>query len=406
MIKVRQSFYTKYRPSTFEEIVGQEESVTLFRNSVLKDKHPSAWLVHGPFGLGKTTVCRVYAKSLLCDNKDEQGNPCNACESCESVDNDCNPNYSEIDAGTNSGVKEIQLVLDSSRNLPVNNKKYKIIAIDECHALSSQAEIKLLKPIEEGVSHLIFVLITTHPDKLGDAFKSRLFKVPIKSQSLESVVKVLSNVVSKEGAECSEEVLLSIARKSRGHFRDSLNILEQYLSCSELENQDFILQDSQSIVKVADLIIKLPSDIEGALGIYQSLCSSMSSKNIWEKMLEVLNNSIRFKHLSSSFFSDDEKGKYKEIEKVLTEKNIYGVYDFLLKQTSSFISYGPLEQLLFMLHAYLKNRVVYSVDEHVEENSNGFVDSHYKKSYSRKTKSKAEESVPLEEFKSELSKNM
>lgn len=397
-MEVRQSYITKYRPKRFENVIGQDPSTIYFRKAISKDMHPSGWLITGPYGLGKTTISRIYAKSVLCPNVEEDGNPCNQCDSCVQVDQDCNPNYIEIDAGSNSGVKEIQEILDQSRNLPLNGSKYKVIAIDECHVISKQAQIKLLKPVEDGISHLIMVFLTTDPDKLNDAFRSRLFRVDISVPDLDKVVEVLESICTEEGREYDKSVLETISRQSRGHFRDAVNSLEKYLSLGG----DQITGLEERILKVSDLLLKIPKDVEGAIKIFQHLTTMMSSKAIWESMLEVLNNSTKVKYISSSFFSENEIIKYKEIEEEYTEKNLFGVYDFLLKQPVSSLSYGPLEQLVIMLHAYLKNRVVYSVEDHVEDNNNGFKSDHFKKSYNRKAQSRAEESVPLEEFTDSL----
>lgn len=393
-MQVRQAFVAKYRPKFFRDIVGQEDSTIFFKKASLKGNHPNGWLLAGPFGLGKTTLCRVYAKSVLCESLSGEGEPCNKCSNCLSVDTDTNPNYTEIDAGTHSGVKEIQEVIDKSRNLPVNGSRFKIVAIDECHAISRQALIKLLKPIEEGMPHLITVFLTTDPDKVNEAFRSRLFKVDIKVPSLESVKQVLIDICEKEGHEYKDSDLDSIVKQSRGHLRDAINFLEKHLV---LGGADLLIEDD-TIIKVSDMILKIPSDIEGAIKIYNILSTSSSAKKIWEMMLEVLNNSIKMNYIVPSFFTDREVEKYREILDMLGEDSIHGIYNFLLRQSSSIVSYGPLEQLLFMLHAYSKNRVVYSVEDHVEENKNGFSDSHYKKSYNRKPQAKNEEAVPLEEF--------
>lgn len=223
-----QTLYRKYRPSNFDEMVGQEVIVKTLRNTVVKGTLSHAYLFTGPRGTGKTSVAKILAKTINCENL-QDGIPCNECVNCTQINLRQMTDIIEIDAASNNGVDEIR-ELRSKVNLVPSTGKYKIYIIDEVHMLTVGAFNALLKTLEEPPSHILFVLATTEPHKIPATILSRCQRFDFKKIPTHKIVEHLKTITEKEQIEASEEALIEVARLSDGGMRDALSILDQIIA--------------------------------------------------------------------------------------------------------------------------------------------------------------------------------
>ena len=223
-----QALYRKYRPKTFDDVVGQDVIVKTLKNSIKNDMVSHAYLFCGPRGTGKTSIAKIFAKILNCTNlKDLE--PCNECVSCIQVNTNQNIDIIEIDAASNNGVDEIREIRNKITLVPANSK-YKIYIIDEVHMLSGAAFNALLKTLEEPPSHVIFIFATTEPQKIPTTILSRCQRFDYKKISDSKIVERLKFIAKSEKINISDEALFEIARLSDGGMRDSISLLDQALA--------------------------------------------------------------------------------------------------------------------------------------------------------------------------------
>lgn len=207
MSETHVALYRKYRPVTFDDVVGQEQIVELLQSSIKQKKISHAYLFCGGRGTGKTTVARIFARDIGCNPED----------------------IIEIDAASNRGIDEIRELRDAVRTAPFSSP-YKVYIIDEAHMLTKEAANALLKTLEEPPAHVIFILATTDPEKLPQTIVSRCQKIQFTIPSLDVLSKRLSFVAEQEGKALDEQASLLIASHGKGSYRDALGVLEQVLT--------------------------------------------------------------------------------------------------------------------------------------------------------------------------------
>ena len=222
------ALYRKYRPVDFNNVYGQEEVVTVLKNAIVTGKISHAYLFCGPRGTGKTTIAKIVARLVNCDNL-INGNPCGKCYNCLNYLN--SNDIVEIDAASNNGVDEIRELRDKV-NLVPSNAKYKVYIIDEVHMLTMQAFNALLKTLEEPPSHVIFILATTEPHKIPLTISSRCQKFRFSKISDDKIVDRLKDICYCENISIDDDALYEIARLSDGGMRDAINILDQLVAYS------------------------------------------------------------------------------------------------------------------------------------------------------------------------------
>ncbi len=223
----KQSLYTKYRPKTFDQVVGQSVAKEILTNSIRKDMINHAYLFYGIRGTGKTTLARIFAKAINCENPQNQ-NPCNTCGVCESINNGSAFDVIEIDAASNNGVDEIRTIKENTTFLTTTSK-YKVYIIDEVHMLSKAAFNALLKTLEEPPRNTIFLLATTELHKIPQTVLSRTVVINLEVMSDKDIREGLEVVLKGEGVEYEDNALDYIIMTSGGSLRDAISALETTL---------------------------------------------------------------------------------------------------------------------------------------------------------------------------------
>lgn len=219
-----QALYRKYRPSNFDEVVGQTHIIQTLKNAIVQNRIAHAYLFCGPRGTGKTSIAKIFAKTLNCTNS--QDAPCGVCENCKMASNGSHPDIIEIDAASNNGVDEVRNLIDKVKYAPMQGK-YKIYIIDEVHMMTSGAFNALLKTIEEPPAHVIFIFATTEPNKVLPTIISRCQRFDFNKVSVNDIKYRLSVVCKNEGIEIDQDGLTLIAQLADGGMRDALSILDQ-----------------------------------------------------------------------------------------------------------------------------------------------------------------------------------
>ncbi len=219
----------KYRPSTFESVVGQRALTTTLKNAIATGKLAHAYLFCGPRGVGKTTCARIFAKTINCLHPTADGEACNECESCVAFNEQRSYNIHELDAASNNSVDDIRQLVEQVR-IPPQIGKYKVYIIDEVHMLSASAFNAFLKTLEEPPHHAIFILATTEKHKILPTILSRCQIYDFNRIRVEDIVAHLAYVASKEGISAEPEALNVIALKADGGMRDALSIFDQVVS--------------------------------------------------------------------------------------------------------------------------------------------------------------------------------
>ena len=250
----------KYRPMTFDTVVGQEALTTTLKNAVKSGKLAHAYLFCGPRGVGKTTCARIFAKAINCQNPTAEGEACNECESCQSFNEQRSLNIFELDAASNNSVEHIKTLMEQTR-IPPQLGRYKVFIIDEVHMLSTAAFNAFLKTLEEPPAHVIFILATTEKHKILPTILSRCQIYDFERMTIRNTVNHLKHVAEKEGITYEEEALAVIAEKADGGMRDALSIFDQAASFCQGNItyakviEDLNVLDSENYFQIIDLSI-------------------------------------------------------------------------------------------------------------------------------------------------------
>lgn len=251
----------KYRPSTFDTVVGQRALTTTLKNAIANHKLAHAYLFCGPRGVGKTTCARIFAKTINCLHPTSEGEACNECESCKAFNEQRSYNIHELDAASNNSVEDIRSLIEQVR-IPPQIGKYKVYIIDEVHMLSTAAFNAFLKTLEEPPQHAIFILATTEKHKILPTILSRCQIYDFSRITVNDTVEHLENVARKEHIEAEPEALNVIAQKADGGMRDALSIFDQVVSFtnghityqSVIENLNVL--DYEYYFKLTDFFLK------------------------------------------------------------------------------------------------------------------------------------------------------
>ncbi|WEV70500.1 DNA polymerase III subunit gamma/tau [Lactobacillus sp. ESL0785] len=290
-----QALYRKWRPRTFDSVVGQEDITNTLKNAIKRGTVSHAFLFAGPRGTGKTSCAKIFAKALNCTNL-QDGEPCNECANCLAADKGVMPDIMEIDAASNNGVDEIREIRDKVKYAPTQGK-YKVYIIDEVHMLSMGAFNALLKTLEEPPEHVVFILATTELQKVPATIISRTQRYNFKRIAQVDLEQRMKYILDQEQIKYDDKALAVIAQVADGGMRDALSILDQLLSYEkETVNYEDALQITGFAAKEkieAILLALLERDASKALTLAQTeLQNGASSKNILDELIDMATNAL------------------------------------------------------------------------------------------------------------------
>ena len=276
-----QALYRKYRPKTFDEVVGQDHITQTLKRQVENGKINHAYLFTGSRGTGKTSCAKIFAKAVNCLHP-VNGSPCYECEVCKALENANNVDVLEIDAASNNRVDEIRDIREKVKFLPVNGK-YKVYIIDEVHMLTESAFNALLKTLEEPPEHIIFILATTEVHKLPQTILSRCMRFDFHLVPEQTLIQHLKNIFQKENIKCEEDAYNLIAKAGQGSVRDTLSVA------------DCLVAFSGGDIKTKDVM-----DILGNSGYEANLkiCGAIQSKDIGTALMTLSNLEKQGKNMS------------------------------------------------------------------------------------------------------------
>ena len=367
--------YRKYRPKTFDDVIGQETTISLLKDCIAKDKISHAYIFSGPRGTGKTSSAKIFAKAINCLNNVD-GNPCGECENCVNFHN--SSDIYEIDAASNNGVDQVREIIDNIKLAPIS-LKYKVYIIDEVHMLSDSAFNALLLTLEEPPSHVVFILATTNIEEVLITVLSRCQRLDYRKISDEKIFECLSKISREENIQVEDNALREIAVVSEGGMRDALSILDQLSKLGKMITEDDV-NKSIGVVSNRNIELLLDSvdnnDIDGVEEFIEKVRTLSSDyKLICKKIIEIVKKrAVKIKEDSSSF-----RLTYSEYKNMCFE-----IASTVYKANVNLDSYSLLELILLDYcktsvedENYVQNKeitqekiqkVVGKVEENVEEN--------------------------------------
>lgn len=348
--------YRKYRPQSFSEVIGQEHVVKTLTNSIRGNNISHAYLFAGPRGSGKTTIARIFAKAINCENrKDGQFEPCNKCSSCVEVVASRSIDLIEIDAASHRGIDDVRELREGIKFAPVKSK-YKVFIIDECHQLSKDAANALLKTLEEPPAHAIFLLATTEPHKMIATILSRCQKFDFKRLQALEIIKKLELITRKEGVKFDKSALSLIALNSRGSFRDAESLLDECISFSEdgqIKTAD--IKELLGIVEIGEISkfvdYLISKNTKDGLAFLNSLVDGGVDLQEFAKTLVfylrqelLLKINPDFLNLQNSGLSSSELEKMKAQIESLSQKDLQEMLELFIDAENK-IKYSAITQL-------------------------------------------------------------
>jgi len=350
--------YRKYRPQKFSEVLGQEHVVQTLVNSISAKNIPHAYLFCGPRGSGKTTLARIFAKAINCENPNI-AEPCDKCPSCLEIMGQKSMDLIEIDAASHTGVDDVRQLIEGIKFAPVKSR-YKIFIIDECHQLSKSAANALLKTLEEPPSHAIFVLATTEAHKMIPTIVSRCQRFDFKRLQIPEILKKLEFIAKKENIKFEDSALALIALNSRGSFRDGESLLDQCISftgekgvISAQKIKDILgIVEVGQIAQFVDFLISKNAK-DAVLSLNTMAENGVDLQEFAKTLVFYLRQSLLLKinptflSLQNSGFSLSELEKIKIQTAALTQKDIQNMLKFFIEAENrmkfSVIMQLPLE---------------------------------------------------------------
>ncbi|MFH0928122.1 MAG: DNA polymerase III subunit gamma/tau [bacterium] len=335
------TLYRKYRPQTFAEYKEQDHVKTTLQHQILRGSVAHAYVFSGPRGVGKTSLARIFAKTLNCQNRKEvSAEPCNTCQNCLEIKESRSLDVVEIDAASHTSVENVrERIIESCRFQPLVGK-YKIFIIDEAHMLSAAAFNALLKTLEEPPAHVVFILASTELHKFPETVLSRCQRFLLRKIKLEQLVQKLEEIAVKEGVSVDQEVLLAISRRADGGFRDAESVLEQVLATGEkqitLESVSMLLPSiaSKSILGFVGFLSK--EDASSALKQIANLIeegsdlSAFADEVVAALRLMLIAKVTGDKDLLKQYYDPNVAGELEKVSSLWSESQLVKVLERLV----------------------------------------------------------------------------
>lgn len=339
------SLSQKYRPLNFKDVLGQENIIIVLKNILKNKKFGIPFMFTGFYGCGKTTLARIFARAILCENLTEDQEPCNECSSCKSFLEDSNLAYNEIDAATNSGVDKIRQIREESNFKSLANNNYRVVVIDESHSISQQGNEALLKQLEDNTGNQIYIFCTTSPDKMLSTVRSRCFEFNLNKTSSKDIKERLEKICRKELIRYEEGILEIISEETYPHVRDAIKHLD-FLSNYGYISKDIIFNYFKYNQKTnfLKIIFNLQNDLKESLKILDQVYSEKSVTDIYEGLIETIIDCQKIKIGINNF-------KNKE-QMVLSSEIIKNYQDKINQLLDSLISRNRYSDIM-VLHADL-----------------------------------------------------
>jgi DNA polymerase-3 subunit gamma/tau len=365
----RKGLSLKYRPQSFDEVIGQDVMVQIIKNAIKMDRIPNAYLLTGIRGVGKTTTARIIAKAINCKNLENLEKKCDGFCHCEAITNSNHIDVLEMDAASKTGIDDIRELIDSAKYYP-SSAKYKVFIIDEVHMLSKQAFNGLLKTLEEPPPHLKFILATTEVKKIPLTIISRCQRFDLRRIKLEEMLSFLKRISEKEKAKINDKALMLIAKASEGSVRDALSILDQAISTFNVLGEEITEVSVRTMLGIADRsriidLVRLIIDgkKEQALEESQEIFDlGADPKLVLQDMLEVIyliSRSKSFGKIENDLtVSESESDLIFSLSKDIDFSYISMIWQFILKgiEELSFVPNHFLSfQMLIMRLIHLKD---------------------------------------------------
>ncbi len=365
----RKGLSLKYRPQSFDEVIGQDVMVQIIKNAIKMDRIPNAYLLTGIRGVGKTTTARIIAKAINCKNSENLEKKCEGFCHCEAITNSNHIDVLEMDAASKTGIDDIRELIDSAKYYPTS-AKYKVFIIDEVHMLSKQAFNGLLKTLEEPPPHLKFILATTEVKKIPLTIISRCQRFDLRRIKLEEMLSFLKKISEKEKAKINEKALLLIAKASEGSVRDALSILDQAISTFNVLGEEITEISVRKMLGIADRsriidLVRLVIDGNKAKALdeaHEIFDLGADSKLVLQDMLEVIyliSRSKSFGKIENDLtVSESESDLIFSLSKDIDFSYISMIWQFILKgiEELNFVPNHFLSfQMLIMRLVHLKD---------------------------------------------------
>jgi DNA polymerase III subunit gamma/tau len=281
----------KYRPVRLSQVLGQEVPKKLIFGALKSREKPDTWLLHGQYGSGKTSIARILGRSLVCISPTPAGESCDQCSECLDVlaNENQSLNYVELDSASWGNVEDVRDVLQDARLAPTGGASRRVVVFDEAHLLSGKAQASLLKVFEEGLGQTIFILVTTHSDKIIPTIRSRCINIGITSVDRKSVLVHLRDIVQQEGVDFDEEALDLIVGQTYGHIRNTLNLAYQVSLSGPIKTDIVKKQLNLHIEDIGALLIyRLGDPWDRTLEQVNDLYQEFSPTDLWEAARKIL----------------------------------------------------------------------------------------------------------------------
>lgn len=344
------SLTQKYRPQKFEDVLDQEDIVTVLKSLIKNKKYSDPLMFSGTHAVGKTTLARIFAKAVLCENLTSDIEPCGKCQSCLNFEIGKHLAYTEMDAASNSGVDDIRKLKEDAYSNILGNFKQKVLTIDECHSISKQGNEALLKQLEENKSNQVYLFCTTSPESMLDTVRSRCFEFILNKISKESIKKRLTFICDKEKIAYQIEALEIIALYSAPHVRDAIKTLDYLSNFGEITKELALKHYNYSLkMNYLEALISLKTDVFKTISILKKTLEKVSISSVYEGLSESILNTIKLSYGVDDFFCQEQKDLGITLSSVFDLETLLKILDELLKR-NKYADLTTLESDLILIN--------------------------------------------------------